>query len=53
MGDQDTSSAVHNVVTLTVGDELPGEIAQLVAGVAANAEDYVVAGADVAAATTD
>jgi hypothetical protein len=28
MGDQNTGSAVYNVVTLTVGDELSGEIAQ-------------------------
>jgi uncharacterized membrane protein len=56
------------VVTLTVGDELSGEIAQFAAGavsddegnvvagvggVAADAEGDVVAGADVAAATTD
>ena len=56
------------VVTLTVGDELSGEIAQFVAGavtdgagnvvagagdLAADAEGNVVAGADVAAATTD
>ena len=55
------------VVTLTVGDELSGEIAQFVAGavsddkgnvvagvggVAADAEGDVVAGADVAAGTT-
>ena len=55
-----------NVVTLTVGDELSGEIAQFAAGaatddegnviagaggVAADAEGDVVAGADVAAAT--
>ena len=56
------------VVTLTVGDELSGEIAQFAAGavsdddgnvvagvggVAADAEGDVVAGADVVAATTD
>ena len=56
------------VVTLTVGDELSGEIAQFAAGavsddegnvvagvggVAADDEGDVVAGADVAAATTD
>jgi len=56
------------VVTLTVGSELSGEIAQFVAGavgddegnvvagvggVAADAEGDVVAGADMAAATTD
>ena len=57
-----------NVVTLTAGDELSGQIASYVAGaatddqgnvvagaggVAADAEGDVVAGADVAAATTD
>lgn len=57
-----------NVVTLTVGDELSGEIAQFAAGaatddegnviagaggVAADDEGDVVAGADVAAATSD
>ena len=56
------------VVTLTIGDELSGEIAQFAAGavsddegnvvagvggVAADAEGDVVAGADVAAATAD
>ena len=38
------------VVTLTEGDELSGEIAQVVA---ADAEGDVVARADMAAATTD
>ena len=73
--DTDTENAVDSmsgynaqVVTLTVGDELSGEIAQFAAGgvsddeggvvagvggVAADAEGDVAAGADVAAATTD
>lgn len=57
-----------NVITLTVGDELSGELAQVVAGeahdaagnvvagetaVAADAEGDVVAGADVVAVSTD
>jgi len=73
--DTDTEAAVDSmsgynaqVVTLTVGDELSGQIAQFAAGavaddqgnvvagvggVAADDEGDVVAGADVAAATTD
>jgi uncharacterized membrane protein len=41
------------VVTLTLGDELSGEIAQFAAGAVTDAEGDVVAGADVAAAATD
>jgi len=62
------SGYTANVVTLTLGNELSGEIARFVAGsvsdeegnvvagvggVAADAEGDVVAGADVVAATTD
>jgi hypothetical protein len=42
-----------NAVTLTVGGGLSGQIIQFVAGAATDAEGDVVAGADVAAATTD
>lgn len=73
--DSDTEGAINdmsgynaNVVTLTVGDDLSGEIAQYTAGAATDAQGDVVAGesavaadsagdvaaaADVAAATTD
>jgi len=42
-----------NVVTLTMGDELSGQIAQFTAGAVSDDEGDVVAGADVAAATSD
>jgi len=58
--DTDTEAAVDSmsgynaqVVTLTVGDELSGEIAQFAAGAVTDDEGDVVAGADVAAAATD
>ena len=42
-----------NVVTLTVGDELSGQIAQYTAAVATDADGDVAAASEVAAGTTD